>query len=467
MGRRPDRAARRRRRRRSWPSDALDLTPIAAAHDEHRERTQAQRAQTEHRLGLIDDGARAGTGRSSNGWPKGSAAARSSRAGERRSNGPALWELVDFGERLTRAPARRARGRARRERAADRRARGRGRAGRGRPAPARGRRQVSGRSLDDVLIVDPVAVGVDVETLRAVLASVAVVDRDADTKRGPVVLGLDGSCALGPIRARREVRPAAWVGATARERSRLARKTELEQRAAQLDAERDAEQRAMETLDAAAARATFEAGSLRGGDREYTAARSRRHAAEVAVEVARSSARVAEEEVTAARAAGRDARLAASSFQREHDLPDRDGRRALSRRARRPALAAPRPARARPTGSCATGADSAPCRSELAGRAQVLEARRARRGGGRRGAGPARRRARDGARDRRPAAARRAGRVRHDRARAQGRAGDAAAARFRADLADEALRRDRDAGGGRRRAGERGPSRGSRRRWRR
>ena len=169
------------------------------------------------------------------------------------------------------------------------------------------------------------------------------------------MLGLDGSCARRPDPARREVRPAAWVGATARERGRLARKTELEQRAAHLEAEREAEQRALETLDAAAARATFEAGALRGGDRESTAARSRRHAAEVAVEVARSSARVAEEEVTAARAAGRDARLAASSFQREHDLPDRGARQTLVRRAGRAALrssatllGAGRPARARP-----------------------------------------------------------------------------------------------------------------------
>ena len=60
---------------------------------------------------------------------------------------------------------------------------------------------MSGCSLDDVLIVDPAAVGVDVETLRAVLAGVAVVERDAGPKRGAVVLGLDGSCALGPIGA--------------------------------------------------------------------------------------------------------------------------------------------------------------------------------------------------------------------------------------------------------------------------
>ena len=206
--------------------------------------------------------------------------------------------------------------------------------------------------------------------------------------------------------------PAAWVGATARERGRLARKTELEQRAAQLEGEREAEQRALDTLDAAAARATFEAGALRGGDREFTAARSRRHAAEVAVEVARSSARVAEEEVTAARAAGRDARLAASSFQREHDLPDRAGRRLLA-----DALADLRsqlrdllgPADRLVRDRRGLGA----VQERLAGRAQVLEGAEREAAVAEEERSPARRRARDGARDRGPAAARRAGRVRH------------------------------------------------------
>jgi hypothetical protein len=120
------------------------------------------------------------------------------------------------------------------------------------------------------------------------------------------------------------------VGAIARERSRLARREELDGEVVRLEAEAEAVRRTIGTLETAAARATSEARALLGRDREYAAARSRLHTTEAAAEVARDAVRVAEEEVVTARAATRDARLVASSFQREHELPDRAGRQTLA-----------------------------------------------------------------------------------------------------------------------------------------
>ena len=85
--------------------DALDLTPVAAAHDKHRERTQAQRAQAEHRLGLID-AERARVQEELDRLAEGLSGSPE-RAGWRADvEGPALWELVDFADRLTARPPR-------------------------------------------------------------------------------------------------------------------------------------------------------------------------------------------------------------------------------------------------------------------------------------------------------------------------------------------------------------------------
>lgn len=309
-------------------SGALDLTVVAAAHDDHRDRTQALHAEAEHRLsrlevdrGAVDDELE----RLAEGLT-GSPERASWRAP---GDAPALWELVDFADRLTAAQrdgleaALDVSGLLTGTPAADgvRAADGQLLLQAGTP--------VSGRSLADVLVAE----SEDAETLRTVLASVAVVDADADAvvhKRGPVVLGLDGSCGVGPIRARREPWAAAWVGAAARERSRLKRKAELEREAKRLDAEIGELKTTLGSLDAATQRARSEAQSLRGADRAYLAARNRQQAADVAVELARSAVRAAEDDVTATRVKRRDARLAATSFQREHDLPDRAARQALA-----------------------------------------------------------------------------------------------------------------------------------------
>ena len=76
--------------------DAFDLTPVAAAHDEHRERTQAQRAQAEHRLGLIDAERAASAG--------GAGPARG-----RAQRQPGAVELAGAGERARAVGARRLR----------------------------------------------------------------------------------------------------------------------------------------------------------------------------------------------------------------------------------------------------------------------------------------------------------------------------------------------------------------------
>ncbi len=311
-------------------SAALDLGPVAVAHDHHRERTQARRAASEHQLqGLERDLETARDeldrlARGLNGRPE-----RASWRSD--AEAPALWELVDFADRLTAAQ------RGGLEAALDASGLLAGVPVADGVRTADGQllltaaERVSGRSLDDVLIADPDAA--DVDALRAVLASVAIVERDADgavARRGPVVLGLDGSFALGPLRARRSVGAAAWVGASARERSRVARQAELEGELDRLRAEVEGVERTLRALEASAARATSEAQALLGRDREYAAARSRLHTAEAAAEVARDAVRVAEEDVVAARAATRDARLVASSFQREHELPDRPVRQALS-----------------------------------------------------------------------------------------------------------------------------------------
>ncbi|MDA0185762.1 hypothetical protein OJ997_35990, partial [Solirubrobacter phytolaccae] len=175
----------------------------------------------------------------------------------------------------------------------------------------------------------------DIDALRAALAAVAVVPKDAGAatkRRGTVVLGLDGSCAVGPLRAQHEVRAAAWVGATARERSRLARQEQLDDEVVRLQAKAEEVRETLRGLEAQAARATAEARALLGRDREHAAARSRLHTTEAAEEVARDAVRAAEEDVVSARAAARDARLVASSFQREHELPDRAGRQTLADR---------------------------------------------------------------------------------------------------------------------------------------
>ena len=120
--------------------DALDLTPVAAAHDEHRERTQARRAQAEHRLGLID-AERARVQEELDRLAEGLSGSPEQSSWRAQVSGPALWELVDFGERLT------ARQRDGLEAALDASGLltgvpvGRGRAGRRRPALARGRRR--------------------------------------------------------------------------------------------------------------------------------------------------------------------------------------------------------------------------------------------------------------------------------------------------------------------------------------
>lgn len=305
---------------------ALDLTPVTVAHDEHRERTGAARAAAEHRLAGIDGELAAAReeldrlARGLNGRPE-LARWRDD------ADGPALWELVDFAERLT------AKQRDGLEAALEASGLLTGVAAAGGVRAADGQlllvpgEPVSGRSLADVLVLD----GEAPEELRGALASVAVVERDAQAgRRGPVVLGLDGSCAVGPLRAQREVRAAAWVGATARERSRLARREQLDGEVVRLEAEAEGVRGTLRELEAKAARATSEARALLGGDREYVAARSRLHTTEAAAEVARDAVRVAEEDVIAARAAARDARLVASSFQREHELPDRAARQALA-----------------------------------------------------------------------------------------------------------------------------------------
>lgn len=306
----------------------LDFTPVAAAHEEHRDRTGKRRAEAEHALGLLEAEAQAARDELAR-LAEGLSGTPEQAAWRGEAAAPALWALVDFGDRLTAAQ------RDGLEAALDASGLLTGvpvsegveiAAGQLLLAPGE---PVKGRSLADVLKVDEAAE----PTLRAVLAGVAVVDKAAGAavaKRGPVVLAFDGSCALGPIRARREVRPAAWVGATARERNRVARKAQLEQTVERVEGEAEALRGTLAALAKTAERAAFEARSLRGSDREHAAARNRKLAAEVAVEVARGAARVAEEDVIAARAKGRDARLAASSFQREHELPDREGRQALS-----------------------------------------------------------------------------------------------------------------------------------------
>ncbi|RKQ91636.1 uncharacterized protein (TIGR02680 family) [Solirubrobacter pauli] len=323
-------------------SALLDLAPIAVAHDAHRERVGADRAAAEHALARIDGelgAAReelARLARGVNGRPD-LAAWRDD------ADGPALWELVDFKDGLTAAQrdgleaALDASGLLTAVPAADgvRTADGQLLLVAAEP--------VSGKSLADVLAIDPDALGaalertdtptVDIDALRAALASVAIAPKDAGAaaaKRGPVVLGLDGSCAVGPLRAQRDVRPAAWVGATARERGRLARQEQLDGDVVALQAEAERIRQALRALEAKAGRATAEAQALLGKDRGYAAARSRQHTAEAAAEVARDAVRVAEEDVVGARAAARDARLVASSFQREHELPDRAGRQTLA-----------------------------------------------------------------------------------------------------------------------------------------
>lgn len=354
-------------------SALLDLAPIAVAHDAHRERVGADRAAAEHALARIDGelgAAREELGRLArgvNGRPD-LAAWRDD------ADGPALWELVDFKDGLTAAQrdgleaALDASGLLTAVPAADgvRTADGQLLLVAAEP--------VSGKSLADVLAIDPDALGAalemdarddgrtgaaagaggatadaggpwgddggraaaaiaDIDALRAALASVAIVPKDAGAaaaKRGPVVLGLDGSCAVGPLRAQRDVRPAAWVGATARERGRLARQEQLDGEVVALEAEAERIRQALRALEAKAGRATAEAQALLGSGRAYAAARSRQHTAEAAAEVARDAVRVAEDDVVGARAAARDARLVASSFQREHELPDRAGRQALA-----------------------------------------------------------------------------------------------------------------------------------------
>ena len=329
-------------------------------------------------------------------------------------SGPALWELVDFGERLT------ARQRDGLEAALDASGPSTGvpvRPARAcRPRMARvlltGGGEVSGRTLDDVLIVDPAAVGVDVETLRAVLAGVAVVERDAGPKRGAVVLGLDGSCALGPIRARREVRPAAWVDATARERGRLA--------------PRPSSSSARRSWRARAGRSS---GRWTRWTRRRRGPRSRPARCCAATGSSRRRAAVAtpprwrwrsraprpgwprrRSRPRAPRAAtppaGRDRLSSASTTCRTATGA------AYSPMAGRPALATARPAP--PADRLVRDRRGLGAVQErLAGRCAGAGRRRARSGGGRGGAGPASPAARDGARDRRPAAARRAGRLKH------------------------------------------------------
>lgn len=323
-------------------SALLDLAPIAVAHDAHRERVGADRAAAEHALARID--AELGAAREELGRLARGVNGRPDLATWRDdADGPALWELVDFKDGLTAAQrdgleaALDASGLLTAVPAADgvRTADGQVLLVAAEP--------VSGKSLADVLAIDPDALGaalertdtptVDIDALRAALASVAIVPKDAGAaaaKRGPVVLGLDGSCAVGPLRAQRDVRPAAWVGATARERGRLARQEQLDGEVVALQAEAERIRQTVRALEAKAGRATAEAQALLGKDRAYAAARSRQHTAEAAAEVARDAVRVAEEDVVGARAAARDARLVASSFQREHELPDRAGRQTLA-----------------------------------------------------------------------------------------------------------------------------------------
>lgn len=323
-------------------SALLDLAPIAVAHDAHRERVGADRAAAEHALARIDG--ELGAARDELGRLARGVNGRPDLATWRDdADGPALWELVDFKDGLTAAQrdgleaALDASGLLTAVPAADgvRTADGQLLLVAAEP--------VAGKSLADVLAIDPDALGaalertdtptVDIDALRAALASVAIVPKDAGAaaaKRGPVVLGLDGSCAVGPLRAQRDVRPAAWVGATARERGRLARQEQLDGEVVALQAEAERIRQALRALEAKAGRATAEAQALLGKDRAYAAARSRQHTAEAAAEVARDAVRVAEEDVVGARAAARDARLVASSFQREHELPDRAGRQTLA-----------------------------------------------------------------------------------------------------------------------------------------
>lgn len=182
-------------------------------------------------------------------------------------------------------------------------------------------RPVGGRTAAQVLAPAPDS-SLPAEVVTAVLTSLPIADTALDPV-GPdpeVVLGLDGSYRLGSAFGRGPVRPAALLGAAARERRRQQRLAELDQALADLDRRIEGLDRELALLDQRRETVTAELAAAPDPAPVTAAVRAVGDAASRLDEVARALSR-AREERSVADEAVRTALRELSTLATRHGLP--------------------------------------------------------------------------------------------------------------------------------------------------